>query len=107
MDVLSKEVSRKYYLSERIKPTLLADGSKNFVSKSEINQIIARPLTATMHKMHRACRDNYYSDGFINSSDPEAYLEVQFSKDELALQPIRKLTQRRLLLCRASPKNLF
>ena len=92
LDVLSKEVSGKYYLSERIKPTLLADGSKNFVSKSEINQIIARPLTATMHKMHRACQDNYYSDGFINSSDPEAYLEVQFSKDELALQPIRKLT---------------
>ncbi len=28
----------------------------------EINQLIARPLTATMVKMHRACQDNYYSD---------------------------------------------
>lgn len=92
LDVLSKHVLPKYYLSERIKPTLLADGSKNFVSKSEINQLIARPLTATMHKMHRACQDNYYSDGFINSSDPVQYLTKIFTKEELAAQSIRKLT---------------
>lgn len=92
LDVLSRRVPDKYYLSEKIKPTLLADGSKNFVSKSEINQIIARPLTATMHKMHRACQDNYYSDGFIEAEDPKAYLEIRFSKEDLAKQPIRKLT---------------
>lgn len=92
LDVLSHNVAAKYYLSERIKPTLLADGSKNFVSKSEINQLIARPLTATMHKMHRACQDNYYSDGFILADDPIAYLDIKFSKEELAAQPIRKLT---------------
>lgn len=92
LDILAHNVPAKYYLSERIKPTLLADGSKKFMSKSEINQIIARPLTATMHKMHRACQDNYYSDGFILAEDPLAYLEQKFTKEELALQPIRKLT---------------
>lgn len=92
LDVLSPSVPAKYYLSERIKPTLLADGSKNFISKSEINQIIARPLTATMHKMHRACQDNYYSDNFIQAKDPIAYLAMKFSKEELAGQAIRKLT---------------
>lgn len=92
LDVLARCVPQKYYLSDRIKPTLLADGSKNFVSRSEINQIIARPLTATMHKMHRACQDNYYSDGFILAENPLAYIETQFSKEELAKQPIRKLT---------------
>lgn len=92
LDVLAKEVNPKYYLSEKIKPTILADGSKNFVSKSEINQIIARPLTASMHKMHRACQDNYYSDGFIRSDSPIEYLSHVFSKEELAKQPIRKLT---------------
>lgn len=92
LDVLSRHVAAKYYLSERIKPTILADGSKKFVSKSEINQLIARPLTATMHKMHRACQDNYYSDGFIISDNPIKYLEHVFSKEELAQQPIRKLT---------------
>lgn len=103
LDVLSRNVDEKYYLSERIKPTLLADGSKNFVSKSEINQIIARPLTATMHKMHRACQDNYYSDGFILADDPKAYLELKFSKEELALQPIRKLTPREAFALQGFP----
>lgn len=95
LDVLSKNVESKFYLSETIKPTILADGSKNFKSKSEINKLIARPLTATMVKMHRACQDNYYSDGFIQSLDPIKYLEDNvFSKEELAKQNIRKLTPR-------------
>lgn len=45
-----------------------------------------------MHKMHRACQDNYYSDGFIHSDDPIGYLNQTFTKEELARQPIRKLT---------------
>ena len=65
--VLSDKVDEKYYLSEKIKPTILSNGTKNFRSKSEINQLIARPLTATMVKMHRACQDNYYSEDFIKS----------------------------------------
>ena len=105
LDVLARSVPQKYYLSERIKPTLLADGSKKFVSKSEINQIIARPLTATMHKMHRACQDNYYSDGFILADDPIAYLEQKFSKEELALQPIRKLTPQEAFALQGFPSE--
>lgn len=93
LDVLDKNVDEKYYLSETLKPTILADGSKNFKSKSDINQLIARPLTATMVKMHRACQDNYYSDGFINSLNPIEYLKNNiFTKEELAKQRIRKLT---------------
>lgn len=103
LDVLAKSVPPKYYLSERIKPTLLADGSKKFVSKSEINQIIARPLTATMHKMHRACQDNYYSDGFILADNPIEYLERKFTKEELAHQPIRKLTPKEAFALQGFP----
>jgi DNA (cytosine-5)-methyltransferase 1 len=40
---LEKSVDEKYYLSERIKPTILSNG-RFFIS--EINQLIARPLTA-------------------------------------------------------------
>ena len=90
--LLEKEVEDKYYLSERIKPTILADGSKNFKSNSQINQLIARPLTATMVKMHRACQDNYYSDEFLKSKNPIDYLKKDFSKEEQALHSIRKLT---------------
>ena len=92
LDLLKKQVEEKYYLSERIKPTILANGSKNFKSKSEINQLIARPLTATMGKMHRACQDNYYSDAFLEAKNPRKYLEQSFPKEIEAKHRIRKIT---------------
>lgn len=91
-EILSKEVDEKYYLSDTIKPTILSDGSKKFKSKSEINQILARPLTATMAKMHRACQDNYYSDDYIKSENPQIFLKEKFSKEELIKKRIRRLT---------------
>lgn len=90
--ILNMEVDQKYYLSERIKPTILANGSKNFESKSEINKMTARPLTASMVKMHRACQDNYYSDEFLSAFDPEEYLKQNISKKEQATHQIRKIT---------------
>ncbi|MDQ8004562.1 MAG: DNA (cytosine-5-)-methyltransferase [Pedobacter sp.] len=92
LDVLAKEVEEKYYLSETLKPTILSNGSKNFKSKSEINQLVARPLTATMVKMHRACQDNYFSHEFLNSEKPLEYLKTEYSKEEQAKHRIRKLT---------------
>ena len=64
-DILDKQVDEKFYLSEKVKPTILSDGTGGYVAKSEINQSPARPLCATMAKMHRACQDNYYSDDYI------------------------------------------
>lgn len=104
LGVLSKEVPIKYLLSEKIKPTILSDGSANFKSKSEINQLIARPLTATMHKMHRACQDNYYSLDFIQS-DGKINPALTMSKEELAKIPIRKLTPREAIMIQGFPKD--
>lgn len=106
-EVLDKEVDRKYYLSEIIKPTILSDGSKNFKSKSTINQLIARPLTATMAKMHRACQDNYFSDDFINCENKEKYLQKEFSKAELAKQQIRRLTPKEAFLFQGFNQDFF
>lgn len=64
-DILDEKVDKKYFLSYKILPTILSNGSGNYYSKSEIGLEIARPLTSTMHKMHRANQDNYYED-FIN-----------------------------------------
>ena len=64
-DILDKDVDETYYLSDTIKPTILSDGTGGYVAKSEINMSPARPLCATMAKMHRACQDNYYSDDYI------------------------------------------
>jgi len=104
IDVLDKQVDVKYFLSEKIKPTLLSDGSAGFKSKSEIDQIIARPLTASMHKMHRACQDNYYSDMFIQSNGENRPSE-RMNKIELARIPIRKLTPKEAYMLQGFPND--
>ena len=104
LDVLSPEVEGKYYLSERIKPTILSNGSGNFVSNSDIDQMVARPLTASMHKMHRACQDNYYSDLFIRSHGEERPSE-HLTKEELATIAIRKLTPQEAFMLQGFPRD--
>jgi DNA (cytosine-5)-methyltransferase 1 len=103
LDILEADVDEKYYLSERIKPTILANGGGNFISKSEINKIIARPLVATMGKMHRACQDNYYSDIFIktrgNKNDSSEPIE------SLVKKRIRKLTPNEAFLLQGFPRE--
>ncbi len=104
LDILEKKVDSKYFLSERIKPTILADGSANFKSKSDINQIIARTLTASMHKMHRACQDNYYSQDFIDSEGATNPV-LTYTKEELAKLPIRKITPEEAFLLQGFPSE--
>ena len=104
IDILDKKVDNKYYLSEKIKPTILSDGSAKFKSKSEIDQIVARPLTASMHKMHRACQDNYYSDLFVRSGGAERPAE-KMSKEELVRLPIRKITPKEAFMLQGFPIN--
>lgn len=101
-DVLANNVNQKYFLSEKIKPTILADGSANFKSKSDINMSIARPLTATMHKMHRACQDNYYSQDFIESHGAVNPVKTM-TKEELAQLPIRRLTPEEAFMLQGFP----
>jgi len=107
LDVLEKNVENKYYISDILKPTILSNGTKNFSSKSEINPLIAKPLTATMVKMHRACQDNYFSDDFINSSNPLEYKKLYFTKDELLKKKIRKITPLEALILQGFPKSYF
>ncbi len=58
-DLLEHDVPEKYFLSDKILKTILSNGTGGYYAKSEIDLKIARPLTATMAKMHRACQDNY------------------------------------------------
>lgn len=102
--ILSKKVNDKYYLSERIKPTILSNGSAKFVSNSDIDQKIARPLTASMHKMHRACQDNYYSDLFIESRGKVRPSETM-NKEELSKLSIRRITPEEAFLLQGFPKT--
>ncbi len=106
-DILEKKVDEKFYLSNVIKPTILSNGTKKYKSKSEINPMIAKPLTATMVKMHRACQDNYFSDGFINSDDPEEYLKTEYTKEELCEQRIRKITPKEAFMLQGFNEHFF
>ncbi len=102
LDILEEHVEDRYFLSETIKPTILADGSANFKSKSDINQLVARTLTASMHKMHRACQDNYYSQDFIESRGAINHVE-DYTKAQLAQLAIRKLTPQEAFMLQGFP----
>ncbi|MFA7101072.1 MAG: DNA (cytosine-5-)-methyltransferase [Bacilli bacterium] len=53
-DLLEHDVDKKYFLSDKILPTILSDGTGGYKAKSEIDLKVARPLCATMAKMHRS-----------------------------------------------------
>lgn len=82
-DLLEHDVDEKYYLSERILPTILSNGTGGYKAKSEIDLKIARPLCATMGKMHRACQDNYVTQkGRVRKLTPRECARLQgFSED--------------------------
>ena len=103
LDILDENVDPKYFLSAKVKPTILSDGTAGYRSKSEINQVVARTLTATMHKMHRACQDNYYSQDFITSGKKNPVLHM--TKEQLAGIDIRKITPEEAFMLQGFPRE--
>jgi len=74
---IEKEVSEKYYLSEKVKKIILATEAKNMKFNPTINTDIAKTLLASMHKMHRANVDNYVTvDGKIRRLTPRECLRL-------------------------------
>lgn len=85
-DLLEKNVDNKYYLSERILPTILSNGTGGYRGKSEIDLKIARPLCATMAKMHRACQDNYVTQhGKVRRLTPRECARLQGFTDDFVI----------------------
>lgn len=85
-DILEKQVNEKYFLSERILKTILSYGTGGFRAKPEIDLKIARPLTATMAKMHRACQDNYVTqNGRIRRLTPRECARLQGFPDTFGI----------------------
>lgn len=72
----------KYFLSDKIKKTILSTGTKKFYSEPETDLKIARPLVSTMHKMHRACQDNYVTtNGKLRRLTPRECLRLMGFSD--------------------------
>ena len=102
---LDRNADEKYYLSERIKKTILSEGTGGWKAKAEINKFVARPLTKTMHKMHRASQDNYYSDSFIHGKwdkKKQQVIETVEGKNR-----IRRITPYEALKIQGFPENLI
>lgn len=85
-DLLESDVDNKYFLSDRILPTILSEGTGGYKAKSEIDLKIARPLCATMAKMHRACQDNYVTQkGRIRRLTPRECARLQGFDDSFVI----------------------
>ena len=102
---LEKMADDKYYLSNKIKKTILSEGTGGWKAKSEINRFIARPLTKTMHKMHRASQDNYYSDSFIHGKWDEELQEIVETPN--GKDRIRRITPYEALKIQGFPEKLI
>ena len=85
-DLLEEEVEEKYFLSEKILPTILSNGTGGYKAKSEIDLKIARPLCASMAKMHRACQDNYVTqNGRVRKLTPRECARLQGFEDSFVI----------------------
>ena len=80
------KVSEKYFLSDKVAKYVLASGTKNFYSKPETDLTVARPLLATMAKMHRAGVDNYITrSGRIRKLSPRECLRLMGFDDSFKI----------------------
>lgn len=79
-------VDKCHYIPQKTRKTVLYKNPK-WMGDVNIDNSIARPLTATMAKWHRANQDNYYSETYIRGSDPYTRPEVN-----LETERIRRIT---------------
>ena len=106
LNILEKRVDKKYYLSEKIKKTILSEGTGGYKYKSEINMDPARPLTYTMHKMHRASQDNYYSDAFISDGSKDMIRRIT-PYEALLIQGFKKTTAKKIISLGLSDTQIY
>ena len=81
-----ENVDSKHYIPTKTRKTVLYK-NKNWAGNVNIDNLIARPITATMSKWHRANQDNYFSDSFVYSSEPNSKSEY-----DIHTEPVRRIT---------------
>jgi len=89
-ELKEKYPKKNYYLSKKIKRTILSKGSGGYSYNWTIDNVVAKPLCRTMHKMHRASQDNYFSDSYINGELIKKTNEIK--KVRSGKNNIRRLT---------------
>jgi DNA (cytosine-5)-methyltransferase 1 len=79
-------VDSRHYIPGGSRKTILTK-PHNWQGDVNIDNPIARPITATMSKWHRANQDNYFSDAYIHGAEP--YIRPQI---DIETEPIRRIT---------------
>ncbi len=79
-------VDEKHYIPSGTRKTVLYKNPK-WQGDVNIDNHIARPLTASMSKWHRANQDNYFSDTYIKSKNPLIRPNV-----DIETEKIRRIT---------------
>lgn len=80
------KVDEKHFIPTRTRQTVLYKNPK-WEGDVKIDNPIARPITASMSKWHRANQDNYFSKSYIQGDDPFLRPSV-----DLNSEPIRRIT---------------
>jgi len=80
------DVDPKHYIPQGSQKTILTKPS-NWQGDVNIDNPVARPLTATMSKWHRANQDNYFSETYISGNNPYIRPSV-----DMETEPIRRIT---------------
>lgn len=81
-----EKVDEKYFLSKKVEEYVTSSGTKGFYSKPETDLPIARPLLATMAKMHRAGVDNYITkDSRLRKLTPRECLRLMGFDDRFQI----------------------
>ena len=68
--LLEKDMPPCHEIPTRTKKTVLRKNPK-WCGDIKINRPIARPITATMGKWHRANQDNYFSESYVLGREPD------------------------------------
>lgn len=85
--LLEKEnVDERHIIPTKTRETVLYK-NKKWAGNVEIDNAIARPITASMSKWHRANQDNYFSETYIKNKDPYSRPKV-----DLKTEKIRRIT---------------
>ena len=86
--LLERSMLPEHLIPNQTRKTVLRKNDK-WQGDMEIDRKIARPLTASMSKWHRANQDNYYSAKYVYGDFSRSWEKVEV---DLLSEPIRRIT---------------
>lgn len=86
--LLEKEMNPRHLIPTKTRETVLRPNPK-WMGNLQIDRPIARPITASMSKWHRANQDNYFSATYVSPNNPNPYISPIVDMEK---EPIRRIT---------------